>query len=48
MLAARGKGHISILGLWKPSKWLKYALANGSFKAQCYIKVIDSIAGRAY
>ena len=40
----RRNGRISILGLWRPDKSFKYALASGSFKSESYIKFIDWIA----
>lgn len=42
----RGR-RISILGLWQPKKSFEYALACGSFKSPSYIKVMDSVAGKA-
>ena len=38
---------ISILGLWQPGKRFEYALAQGGFDGESYIKVIDSIAEKA-
>lgn len=42
----RGK-RISILGLWQPDKTFEYALAQGGFEGESYIKVMDWIAQKA-
>ncbi len=42
----RGK-RISILGLWQPDKTFQYALAQGGFDGESYIKVMDWIAQKA-
>lgn len=44
----RRGGRISILGLWQPYQGFEYALALGSFKSSSYIKVMDSIADKAW
>jgi hypothetical protein len=38
---------ISILGLWQPDKTFEYALAQGGFEGESYIKVMDWIAQKA-
>jgi putative transposase len=38
---------ISILGLWQPGKGFEYALAQGGFNSQSYIKVMDWVAEKA-
>jgi hypothetical protein len=38
---------ISILGLWQPNQGFEYALAQGGFKGESYIQVIDWIAAKA-
>ena len=38
---------ISILGLWQPGKRFEYALAQGGFKSESYIKVMDWMALKA-
>jgi len=38
---------ISILGLWQPDQQFEYALAQGGFDGESYIKVMDWIAQRA-
>jgi hypothetical protein len=38
---------ISILGLWQENKTFEYALAQGGFAGESYIKVIDWIAQKA-
>jgi hypothetical protein len=38
---------MSILGLWQPGKRFEYALAQGGFKGESYIKVMDWIAHKA-
>jgi hypothetical protein len=38
---------ISILGLWQPGERFEYALAQGGFKSQSYIKVMDWMALKA-
>ncbi len=38
---------ISILGLWQPGQQFEYALAQGGFNGESYIKVIDWIAEKA-
>lgn len=42
------RGHrISILGLWQPDKTFEYALAQGGFDGESYLKVMDWIAEKA-
>ncbi len=38
---------ISIIGLWQPNKTFEYALAQGGFDGESYIKVMDWIAQKA-
>jgi hypothetical protein len=38
---------ISILGLWQPGERFEYALAQGGFESQSYIKVMDWMALKA-
>jgi transposase len=38
---------ISILGLWQPEKSFEYALAQGGFKGESYIQVMDWVAIKA-
>lgn len=38
---------ISILGLWQPGERFEYALAQGGFSGESYIKVMDWIAAKA-
>lgn len=38
---------VSILGLWQPDKGFEYALAQGGFNSQSYIKVMDWVAQKA-
>lgn len=38
---------ISILGIWQPDEHFDYALAQGGFKTQSYLKVIDWQAQKA-
>jgi hypothetical protein len=38
---------ISILGLWQPGERFEYALAQGGFKGESYIKVMDWMADKA-
>lgn len=38
---------ISILGLWQPGERFEYALAQGGFKGESYIKFMDWIADKA-
>jgi putative transposase len=38
---------ISILGLWQPGEQFEYALAQGGFKGESYIKVMDWVAEKA-
>ncbi len=38
---------ISILGLWQPDQQFDYALAQGGFEGERYLKVMDSIADKA-
>lgn len=45
-LKSYGK-RISILGLWQPGEQFEYALAQGGFNSQSYIKVIDWVANKA-
>lgn len=41
-------GHrISILGLWQPGEGFEYALSQGGFKGESYIKVMDWVAQKA-
>lgn len=41
-------GHrISILGLWQPEQQFDYALAQGGFEGESYLKVMDWIADKA-
>ena len=42
----RGK-RISILGLWQPNEQFEYALAQGGFDGESYIKVMDWVAEKA-
>jgi len=42
----RGK-RISILGLWQPGEHFDYALAQGGFDGESYIKVLDWVASKA-
>ena len=45
--AKRYGNRISILGVWQPGVQFEYALAQGSFKSQSYIKVMDWVAHKA-
>ena len=45
-LKKHGK-RVSILGLWQPDKGFEYALAQGGFDSQSYIKVMDWVAQKA-
>lgn len=38
---------ISILGLWQANQQFEYALAQGGFDGESYLKVMDSIAAQA-
>lgn len=38
---------ISILGLWQPDQRFEYALAQGGFDGESYLKVMDWIAAKA-
>jgi hypothetical protein len=38
---------ISILGLWQPNQTFEYALAQGGFKGESYIKIMNWIAEKA-
>ncbi len=38
---------ISILGLWQPGEGFDYALAQGGFKGESYMKVMDWVARKA-
>lgn len=38
---------ISILGLWQPGKTFEYALAQGGFNGENYLKVMDWVAQKA-
>lgn len=38
---------ISILGLWQPGEQFEYALAQGGFKGESYIKIMDWVAEKA-
>lgn len=38
---------ISILGLWQPGQGFEYALAQGGFNSESYIKVMDWVALKA-
>jgi len=38
---------ISILGLWQPDQQFEYALAQGGFEGESYLKVMDWIADKA-
>ena len=38
---------ISILGLWQPGEGFEYALAQGGFKGESYMKVMDWVATNA-
>lgn len=38
---------ISILGLWQPDQQFEYALAQGGFEGESYIKVLDWVAEKA-
>jgi hypothetical protein len=38
---------ISILGLWQPNQTFEYALAQGGFEGESYLKVMDWIANKA-
>jgi hypothetical protein len=38
---------ISILGLWQPQQHFEYALAQGGFDGESYIKVMDWIAAKS-
>jgi hypothetical protein len=38
---------ISILGLWQEGKSFEYGLAQGGFKSQSYIKIMDWLAQKA-
>ena len=38
---------ISILGLWQPEQQFEYALAQGGFAGESYIKVMDWVAQKA-
>lgn len=45
-VSRRGK-RISILGLWQPDKTFEYALAQGGFNGESYLKVMDWVAQKA-
>jgi putative transposase len=45
--AKRYGNRISILGLWEPGKQFDYALSQGGFKGESYIKVMDWEAKKA-
>ncbi len=45
--AQRYGNRVSILGLWQPGERFEYALAQGGFKSDSYIKVMDWIAKKA-
>lgn len=38
---------VSILGLWQPGQSFEYALAQGGFNSQSYIKFMDGVAHKA-
>ncbi len=38
---------ISILGLWQPGEQFEYALAQGGFKGESYLEVMDWVAAKA-
>lgn len=38
---------ISILGLWQPGEEFEYALAQGGFKGESYLEVMDWVAAKA-
>ncbi|WP_211167705.1 transposase [Pseudanabaena yagii] len=40
----KNRKRVSILGLWQPDKGFEYALAQGGFNSQSYIKVMDWVA----
>ncbi len=39
--------HISILGVWQPEQSFDYALVQGSFRKERYVKVVNWIAQKA-
>ena len=43
----RRGNRISILGLWQPDKQFEYALAQGGFDGESYLKVMDWVAQKA-
>ena len=43
----RRGNRISILGLWQPDKTFEYALAQGGFNGESYLKVMDWVAQKA-
>jgi len=45
-VSTRGS-RISILGLWQPEQQFEYALAQGGFDGESYLKVMDWIAEKA-
>lgn len=45
--AKRYGKRISILGLWQPGQGFEYALAQGGFQGDSYIKVLDAVAQKA-
>lgn len=45
--AHRYGNRISILGLWQPGQTFEYALAQGGFKSESYIQVMDWMAEKA-
>lgn len=45
--ATRYGNRISILGLWQPGEKFEYALAQGGFKSESYIKVMNWVAAKA-
>lgn len=48
MVQVKGYGRrISILGVWQPDKSFDYALVQGSFNKQRYVKVMNWIAQKA-
>ena len=45
--SVRYGNRISILGLWQPGEGFDYALAQGGFKGESYMKVMDWVAHKA-
>lgn len=41
------ESRISILGLWQPDQSFEYAMAQGGFKSESYMQVMDWIAEKA-